>query len=125
VLRGDVMNELLNENRFADACAAEKTRFSAARIGRDKVDDLDSRFQDLRRSVLLVKFRRGTMNRPELLVAHRRGIMIDRLPKDVKDAPQALRSHRHLDRRAGVLRLHAAHQAVRRAHRDTAGNAVA
>ena len=124
MLGGDVVNKLLNQNRLADARASEKTRLTASGVRRDQVDDLDTRFEDLRRRVLFFKCRRGTMDRPRLFVSDRLGIVIDRVAKHVEHAPEALGTDRHLDRRTRILRLHTAHESVRRAHGDAARDAV-
>ena len=54
VLPGDVVDQLLDEHRLADAGAAEEADLAAADEGRDQVDDLDARLEDLhlRREVL-------------------------------------------------------------------------
>ena len=65
------------------------------------------------------------MNRPELLVADRRRIVVDRLAEHVEDAAEALVADRNLDWRAGVLGNHAALEAVRGGHGDAARDAVA
>ena len=69
VLRRDVVDEFHDENCLADAGAAEQSDFTAARIRRDEVDDLDARFGNLRRRFLFVELRSRTVNRPELLIA--------------------------------------------------------
>ena len=125
VLRRDVVDELHDEDGLADAGAAEEARLAAARVRSDEVDDLDARLEDARRRLLLVELRRGAVDRPELLVADRRGVVVDRLAKHVEHASEALGADRHHDRMARVLRLHAAREAVRRAHGDAACDAVA
>ena len=45
---GDVVDQLLDEHRLADAGAAEEADLAAARIGREQVDDLDAGDEDLR-----------------------------------------------------------------------------
>ena len=54
-----------------------------------------------------------------------RPALIDRLADHVKDAPQRLRPHRHLDRSSGVGHLLAAHHAVGAVHGDAAHRALA
>ena len=41
------MDELLDDDRLADAGAAEQARLAAAHVGAEKVDDLDPRLEDL------------------------------------------------------------------------------
>ena len=55
MLCSDVVDKLLNEHRFTDARAAEQADLAAARIGLQKVDDLDAGLQDLNARALLVE----------------------------------------------------------------------
>jgi peptide chain release factor 1 len=59
------------------------------------------------------------------LIGLDRAALVDRAPEHVHDAAQNPGADRHLDVVAGVLDLHAALQAVGRAHRDRAHDAVA
>ena len=61
VLGGDVADELHDDDRLADAGAAEEADLSALGVGRDEVDDLDARLEDLgaRALVLEGRARRG------------------------------------------------------------------
>ena len=43
---GDVADQLLNQNRLADAGAAEQADLAAARVRRHQVDDFDARLED-------------------------------------------------------------------------------
>ncbi len=124
VLGRDVVDELHDEDRLADAGAAEKARLAAAGVRSDEVDDLDARLEDARRRLLLVELRRGAVDRPELLVADRCGVVVDRLAEHVEHAAEALGADRHHDRMARVLSLHAAREAVGGAHGDAARDAV-
>ena len=45
---GDVVDQLLDEHRLADAGAAEQADLAALGVGREQVDDLDAGDQDLR-----------------------------------------------------------------------------
>ena len=54
VLHGDVVDELLDKDGLADACAAEQTDFAALRVRLQKIDDLDAGLEDLDGRVLLV-----------------------------------------------------------------------
>src|SRR5206468_9337087 len=79
----DVVNQLLNDNCLADACAAECADFAAFRKWTNKIDDLDPRFQDLCACVLLGERRRRSMNWVTLGVVHRAAV-INRLASDVE-----------------------------------------
>ena len=63
VLHGHVVNQFLNQNRLADARAAEQTDFSALQKGLDQVDNLNSGFKHFERGGLLVELRSRTVNR--------------------------------------------------------------
>jgi len=63
VLGGDVGDKFLNQNRFANARAAEQTDFSAALKRLNQVNDFDSRLEHFEFRRLFVKTRRVTMNR--------------------------------------------------------------
>ena len=51
VLGGDVADQLLDDDRLADAGAAEHADLAALAEGRDQVDDLDAGLEDLERCV--------------------------------------------------------------------------
>ena len=125
VLRRDVVDELHDEDRLADACAAEEARLAALGVRSDEVDDLDARLEDLCARLLLVELRSRAMDRPGLLVADRSWVVVNRLTEYVEDAAEALRADRDHDRVARVDCFHAARQTVRRAHGDAARDAVA
>ena len=50
---GDVVDQLLDEHRLADARAAEQADLAALGVGREQVDDLDAGDQNLRFGRLL------------------------------------------------------------------------
>src|SRR3546814_6621177 len=55
---GDVVDELLDQHRLANASAAEQTDLAAARVGRQQLDDLDDGDQHLGFGRLVGKDRR-------------------------------------------------------------------
>src|SRR5271170_888925 len=63
VLQGDVVNQLLNQNRFAYTSAAEQSDFSSLQKGLDQVDDLNTGFKHFERCCLFIQGWRGSMNR--------------------------------------------------------------
>ena len=63
VLHGDVVDQFLNDDRLADAGAAEQSDFSAAKIRLEQVDDLDSRLEHLLRGRLLFECRGQAVDR--------------------------------------------------------------
>ena len=116
---GDIVDELLNQHRLADACAAEQADLAAARVGRQKVDHLDACYQDLGCRRLLGKAGRGPVDR-RVLFGFDRTALVDRLSDHVQDTTEGLGADRHVDRAAAVLDLFAAHQALGAVHRDRA-----
>ena len=119
VLQGDVVDQLLDEHRLADAGAAEEAGLAAAGVGLEQVDDLDAGFEQLDLRRLLVERRRLAVDRPALLVRHR-AELVHRVADDVEHAAEGGAADRNRDRLAHVLRRHAADDAVGRLHRDTA-----
>jgi len=57
VLQRDVVNQFLNQYRFADARAAEQSDFSALQERLDQVHDLNSGFKHFERGRLIVERR--------------------------------------------------------------------
>ena len=115
VLLGEVVDELLNQNGLADACAAEQTRLTTADVRLEEVDDLDAGLENLGLGDKFIERRSRTVNRVGLLDVARR-LAIDRLADDVPDAAEGLLADRHLDGCTGVNDLGAALQAVRARH---------
>ena len=84
---GDVVDQLHDQDGLADAGTAEEADLSAAKKRLNKVDDLDARFEHLKRCRLLVKRRSVAMDRstrfaltgPEL---------VNRIADDVHHAAQ-------------------------------------
>src|SRR5262249_2129375 len=121
---GDVVDELLDEHRLADARAAEQADFAALPVGSEEVDDLDSGLENLDLARLIDERWRVFVDGRELLRLYR-GTAVDGGADDVKDAAEALVADGHHDRLARVSDLHPAHQAVRRIHRDGAHRRLA
>ena len=124
VLLGDVADQLLDDDRLADAGAAEDPDLAALGKWADQVDDLDARLEDLGLGRLLVESRSGAMDRQALGDRHR-SLLIDRFAQDVEDTAECGFADRHHDRGAGVDRLDAARQPVGRGHGDAADPVVA
>ena len=124
VLLGEVVDELLDDHRLADAGAAEQADLAALGVGREQVDDLDAGLEHLGRRGEVLDGRRGAVDRPALLdldlVA-----LVDRLAEQVEDAPERDVADRHGDRAAGVDHLGAAGDAVGGVHGDRAHAVVA
>ncbi len=120
----DVVDEFHHRHGLADASAAEETDLAALGKRADQVDDLDAGFEQFDRRRQFIELRRRLVDRAPLVRLDRAGF-VDRPAEHVHDAAERTRADRHHDAGAGVLRLHAAPQAVGRAHRDRAHDAVA
>jgi peptide chain release factor 1 len=124
VLRGDVVDELQHGHRLAHAGAAEEANLAALGERADQVDHLDAGLEQLDRRRELVELGRGRVDRAALLRVDR-SALVDRAAENVHHAPQRGGAHRHRNGRSGVRHLHPATQAVGRAHRDGAHDAIA
>ena len=117
VLRGDVADQLLDDDGLAGAGAAVGADLAALGERRDEVEHLDARLQDLRRRLALLERGRGAVDRP-VLVGLDVAEVVDRLAEDVEQAAEARLAHGHGDRLAGVDAFGAAAEAVGRVHRE-------
>ena len=124
VLLRQVVDELLDDHRLADAGAAEEADLAALGVGREEVDDLDAGLEHLGRRREVGDRRRVAVDRPALLDLDRVAL-VDDLAEEVEDAPQRHLADGHGDRAAGVDDLGAARQAVGGVHRDGAHAVVA
>ena len=123
MLLGNVIDELHDQNGFADAGAAEQTNLTALGIRCDQVNNLDARFKDLCRGFLLIISRRIAVNRPALHILRSRQV-IHRITQKIEDAAEAFFAHRHSDRRSRIHGFDAAGKTVRTAHGNTADNVI-
>src|SRR3712207_8855088 len=64
VLLREVVDELLDDDRLADAGPAEEADLAALRVGREQVDDLDAGLEELGRRRELLDRGRGPVDRP-------------------------------------------------------------
>ena len=67
VLLGEVVDQLLDEDRLADAGAAEQADLAALGVGREQVDDLDAGLEHLGRRGEVLDVGRVAVDRPALL----------------------------------------------------------
>ena len=98
MFQSDVVDQLHDDDGFADAGAAEQSDLSAAQIGLEQVDNLDPALEHLQLRGLFIKSRRLPVDRPFLRGVHRTHV-VHGLADDVHHAAQRLISHRDLDRR--------------------------
>jgi len=113
VLLGEVVDELLDEYRLADAGTTEESRLAATDVGLEKVDGLDAGLEYLGLGGEVLERRRGMVNRVVLDVIGD-GLAVDRLTHDVPDATERGCAHRHHHRSTGVAHVKATLETVRR-----------
>jgi len=101
---GDVVDQFHDDHGLADTGAAKQSDLSALGVWCQQVHHLDARDQDLRLR-RLVDIGRGRpvngIGGPRL----DRLALVDHVSDDVDQSPKGLRSHRHLDRLAGIDHL--------------------
>ena len=124
VFRGDVADELHDDDGLADPGAAEQAGLAALGVGFEQVDDLDAGLQHFGAGALFLQGGGLAVDGVALLHRHL-AHTVYRLADDVEDAPEHLTAHRHRNRLPGVLRLGAAHQAVRGLHGHRAHGGLA
>jgi len=100
-----------DDDGLAHAGAAKEADLAALQEGLDQVDDLDAGLEHFLVGRLLVKERRGAVNRHARLFADG-AQLVHRLADDVDHAAQRLLAHRHADGAAEIDGLHAADHAV-------------
>jgi hypothetical protein len=115
----DVVDELHDRNRLADACAAEEADFTALRVGAEKIDDFNARDQLFGFRRLFSEGGRSAVDRPARLVLQLRAF-VDDVADDVHDAAQNFRTDRNGDGIARVDDFRTACQTVGHVHRDAA-----
>ena len=98
VLLGEVVDQLLDDDRLADTGAAEQADLAALRIRREQVDDLDPGLEHLGRRSERLEGRGVAMDRPTLGVVRERFTKVDRLAEDVEDPAQRRAADRHGNR---------------------------
>ena len=94
MLLGDVADQLLDDDRLADAGAAEDADLAAFAEGRDQVDDLDARFELLGDDCLIDQRWGRPMDRV-LLAGLDRALAVDRLAEHVEQPAERRRTNRH------------------------------
>ncbi len=124
MLHGDVVDQLLNQHGLSDARAAEQSDLSALQVRLDEVHDLDAGLEHFEIGGLVLQGRRRTVNRVALFVLHGPEV-VHRFAEHVHHAAERAAAYWHGDRLSEVFRLHPAHQAFARLHRDGADAALA
>ena len=115
MLGGNVVDQFHDDDCFADPSATKKADLTASQIGFQQVYDLDSGFEHLQVSVLLLEGGSFTVDGISL----RRldgALFIDWLTNDIHNTAQGFSPDRHGNRATGVDRFHASHQSIGRLH---------
>ena len=124
-VRGRDAGDQLGENdRLAEAGAAEQPGLAAADERRQQVDDLDARFEQFGLGRKIAQRRRLAMNRPVFLGIDR-AAAVHRVARDVEHAAERRLADGHLHRIARVDAILAADQAVGAAQGDAPHAAAA
>ena len=119
MLRRDVVDELLDEHRLADARAAEEADLAALCVGFQKIDDLDARFEQLHGGRLLFEGGRAAVDGPMLFRLD--GLSaVDGLAEDVEHPAERPLAHGHFDGAAFGNDFHAAGEPFAAAQHDAA-----
>ena len=121
---GDVVNQLLNQNGFAYAGAAEQADFTTLCVGADQVDNLNAGFQNFGSGLLLLVGGSGAVDGPDLLRLNR-GLVINGLTQQIEYTSQTFLTHGNRDGSAGIGGLGASLQTVSGGHGDAANQIVA
>ena len=111
----NVVDELLNEHRLADACAAEQTDLAALGVRLQEINDLDAGLQQLGRRALVGKGRSLAVDLPLRRLVRQRALAVDRLAEDVEHPAKRRFADRHTDAAAGRFDRHAARELLARA----------
>ena len=120
----DISDKLLNKNRLANSCTAEKTNLTAFCIRSYEVDDFDSRFKDFNDRALLLKSRSFAVYLPSFS-SFDLTFFVDRLADNVEHTSKSLFSDRNLNTASGYRNLHILAESLTGCEHDTAYSAVA
>ena len=116
---GNIVDQLHNQNCFANTSTSEQTDLTALCVRTDQVNNLDSSLQDFGSRHLLFIGRCRTVDGPVLLGLWCRKV-IYRIAQKIKYSSQALFSNRNLDRLSGVHSLGSPYQTVSGIHGNAA-----
>src|SRR5918997_444588 len=125
VLQGDVVDQLGDNDRLADARAAEETNLAAPPDRAEEVHDLDAGDELLGLGGEILETRGGAVDRPVVLRGLDRALLVHRLAEDVQHPPEDVISHGDGYGVARVVHVQAATEAIRGGHRHGADHIVA
>ena len=117
VLGDDRVDQLHEQQRLADARAAEETRLASARERAEQIDDLDPRPHRHESRLVSMQLGRRAMNGAPLLRRERRAA-VERCTRHVDDATEQLLPDGHGQRSAGRLDDRSASKTARRSERQ-------
>ena len=120
------VDHLLDEDRLADARAAEQADLSTLHVRGEEVDRLDAGLEHLGLGLQLIEVRRLAVDGPAL--GDLEGLAlgeVQRVAHGVEDGAEGDVADGHRDRSAGIGHVLTADQAVGRLERDRADHAVA
>src|SRR5215472_18841988 len=115
MLHGNVVDQFLNENGFADASATEQSDLSALQEGLNQVDHFNARLKHFERGGLLIEERSGPVDWI-VRFAFQGAKLVYRLAQDVHHAAQRRAANRNADAFAEINSLHPAHETFSRLH---------
>src|SRR5439155_2935372 len=95
VFHGDVVNQLLDDDRLADAGAAEEPDLAALEVRLEQVDDLDPGLEHLQLGRLILERRRLAMDRPAFLRFDWAIGEVYRLAEHIEHSAERFRTDRH------------------------------
>ena len=120
VCLGDVVDQLLNDDRLAHTSAAEQADLATLHERGDEVDDLDARLEDFGLRFEVHEVGTLAMDRPARCIGRNGGTVVDRVTEHIENATECCGTDGHHDRAAGVHHFHPAHHGVGTAHRNGA-----
>ena len=120
---GDIVDQLHDDDGFADAGAAERPDFAALQKGANQVDDLNAGGQHLRGGGLIDERRWRTMNRI-IFIGFDRALFVHSIPGDVEDPAHYPLAHGHGNRRTCIFHFVSAFQTFGAGHGNGANPVI-
>ncbi len=124
MLHGHVVDQLLDEHRFAHARAAEQADLAPAGVGLQQIDDLDARLQNLHGGALLLEGGGLAVDGLHRRAGWHRPAAVDGLPQNVKHTAQGGPAYGDLDGVPRYVHRQPACQPFAGGEHDTADGAV-
>src|SRR5205823_1787035 len=119
-----IVDQLHDDNGFADTCATKRADFAPFEKWTDQVDDFDAGGQHLRRGALIHERRGGTMN-GEALFCFDRTLLIHWLASDVEYPAHDALTYWHRNGSAGISHFETALESFGAGHGDGTNPIVA